>query len=331
MKILFIGGTGNISHSCTQLALKAGHEVWLLRRGNTDLRPLPKGVNTIHGDVRNPQFMQSLCAQWKREGTKFDSITDWVCFTSEQARQDVQDFAPFTNQFVFISSASAYQKPSRVSVITEKVPLENPYWQYSRDKIACENIFFAAHTANIMPVTVVRPSHTFDSYIPAAVGDRAFTVPGRILAGQPVILHGDGTTLWTLTHASDFAKGFVGLLGNSAALGEAFHITSDQALTWREIYTTIALVLERDLHVVYIPSETIARLEPAWGDGLLGDKAWCAVFDNSKVRSLVPDFHARLDFKSAITSTLQWFRENPQYMRIDAEVSGRMDNLINRY
>jgi nucleoside-diphosphate-sugar epimerase len=257
---------------------------------------------------------------------------DWIAYTPDDIERDLALFRGRVKHYVFISSASAYQKPPATHVITESTPLYNPYWTYSRNKIACETRLLEAYREDGFPVTVVRPSLTYDPNLPIAIGGwGCYTLPHRLLNGQPIIVHGDGSSLWVVTHAEDFARGFVGLLGNGQAVGHAFHITSDEVLTWNQIYMTIAEALGVEANIVHIPSDFIARVDPELGAGLLGDKAWSVVFDNSKVKSFVPGFRATIPFREGILRTLAWFDADSQRRRVDASVTAQMDRILAAY
>jgi len=325
MKILFIGGNGNISWNCTIQALKKGYEVWVLNRdsGSVMRRELPKEVHKLKADIGKPNSVLDAL-----KGLKFDVIADFICFVPEQAKQDLELYGKLCEQFIFISTASAYQKPLTAVPITESTPLKNPYWLYSRNKITCEEIFLKEYREKDFPITIVRPSHTYDTIIPAAMGSSGWTNSARMLNNKPVILHGDGTTLWTLTHAEDFAKAFTALLGNTAAIGHAFHITSDEWLTWRQISEGVAKALNAPKpKFVCVPSEKIAEKNPDLGAGLLGDKTWCAIFDNSKIKKFAPGWQAAIPFSEGITRTISWFMENPERRKINAELDGFLDAL----
>ncbi|MDR2580532.1 MAG: NAD-dependent epimerase/dehydratase family protein [Fibromonadaceae bacterium] len=325
MKILFIGGNGNISWNCAQEALKKGYEVWALNRdsGSIMRRELPKEVRKLKADIGDPNSVRDAI-----KGLEFDVIADFICFAPEQAKQGIELYSNICKQFIFISTASAYQKPLTAVPITESTPLKNPYWLYSRNKIACEEIFFEEYRKKDFPITVVRPSHTYDTIIPAAMGSSGWTNSARMLANKPIILHGDGTTLWTLTHAADFARAFVALLGNQAAVGQAFHITSDEWLTWRQISEIVAESLEAPKPIfLCVPSEEIAKKNPDLGAGLLGDKAWCGIFDNSKIKKFVPRWQAAIPFREGIKQTISWFMENPGRRKINAELDAFLDTL----
>lgn len=305
MKVLFIGGTGNISSAVTARAVLSGIELWHLHRGRAALEPLPREVQTLHADIRNlAQAADAL------RGHEWDCVVNWITFTPDQARADMDLFRGRTKQFVFISSASAYQTPPASPFITEETPLDNPFWEYSRNKAACEKLFLAAAD---FPATVVRPSHTYRTVIPTGPGAWDYSVVRRLKAGGPAVIHGDGSSLWVVTHAQDFAKGFVGLLGREDAVGEAFHITSDEVLTWNQIYATIAEVFECEPNVVHIPSDFIAKTDPDFsGPSLLGDKTHSVIFDNSKIKRFVPDFQATISFREGLQMSRDWFDADPK-------------------
>src|SRR6478736_9826108 len=293
MKILFIGGTGIISSACARLAIERGFDVYLLLRGESErARPIPMGAQILRGDIRDYQTAEYALGQHT-----FDAVVDFVAFVPEHIETDLALFRGRTNQYVFISSASAYHKPVARLPITESTPLFNPFWQYSRNKIACEERLMRAYREEGFPITIVRPSHTYDeTLLPFDPHGAGYVVLDRIAKGKPVLVHGDGTSLWVLTHHRDFAKGLVGLLGHPAALGEAFHITSDEAQPWNEVYKAFFRVLGREPKLVHVPSDAIAREHPDWGSGLLGDKSHSVIFDNTKIKRLVPDFVCTLPF-----------------------------------
>ena len=280
MKVLFIGGTGVISSACAELALARGIELYLLNRGES-ARPAPAGARILRADIRDRAGTQAALA-----GLAFDAVVDWVAFTPEHVAADIEIFRGRTAQYVFISSATVYEKPPRRLPITESTPLGNPFWAYAANKVACEELLQQAHRTEGFPVTIVRPSHTYDRTKLPTLG--YYTAIARLRAGKPAVVHGDGTSLWVLTHHRDFAVGFVGLLGNPRAVGEAFHITSDELLTWNQIYTLLARAAGAEPNLVHVPSEVIARFDPELGAGLLGDKAHSVIFDNSKIRELRP-------------------------------------------
>lgn len=310
MKVLFIGGTGNISSAVTELAVKQGIEVWHLNRGKTQSFPSPAGVQNIYADIYNPPEAAAAL-----KGHEWDCVVNWIAFSPAHAQGDIDLFRGKTKQYIFISSASAYQKPPSVPFITEETPLENPFWDYSRDKIACEKLLLGAED---FPVTVVRPSHTYNTIIPVGAGSCDYSVIRRLKAGGPAVIHGDGTSLWVVTHSKDFAKGFVGLMGRADTIGEAFHITTDEVLTWNQIYTTIADVFECEPNFVHMPSDFIAKIDPKFSaPSILGDKMHSVIFDNSKIKRFVPEFKATLSFREGMQITRAWFdadlcRKEPQ-------------------
>jgi nucleoside-diphosphate-sugar epimerase len=325
MNVLFIGGTGNISTAVSKLALAQGIDLHLLTRGRQPVE-IP-GAHHIQGDIHKPAEVRAAL-----KDMTFDAVVDWVAFTPEDVERDQALFADRTAQYIFISSASAYQKPPTHHIVTESTPLHNPYWDYSHNKILCEKRLEAAYRDEGFPVTIVRPSLTYATVFPVAIGGwTCYTFAQRLLTGKPIVVHGDGTSLWTVTHAEDFAKGFVGLLGNPQALGHAFHITSDEVLTWRQIYQTIADALGVELNPVYIPSDFIAQVDPGIGAGLLGDKAWSLVFDNSKIKSFVPTFQATIPFREGIRRTLAWFAEDERRQQVNAATDQAVDALIAAY
>ncbi len=328
MKILFLGGSGVISRAVTELALAAGHELWLLNRGQH--RPV-KGAHTIQADLTDvPGTRAALGAH------TWDVIVQWIAFGPEDIKRDVELFRGKTKQYVFISSASIYQKPPAPPyLITEATPRANPHWEYSRKKIAAELELEAAHRAAPFPYTIVRPSLTYgDDQIPLVLNARQqpWTAIDRMRRGAPLIIPGDGTSLWTITHNSDFAQGLLGLCGHPQAIGEAFHITSDEALTWNQIfhYTAEAAGVASP-NFVHIASDFIIACVPAVQGTLLGDKANSAVFDNTKLKRLVPGFAAQTPFAAGIKRTLAWFEADPARQVVDPELNQRWDKLIAAY
>ena len=282
-KILFVGGTGQISLPCVAQAVRAGHEVSVFNRGQRG-EPLPAGVRVIAGDMKDPSSYAQLGAE------SWDVVAQFMVFTPAQMQQDIATFTGKTGQYIFISSASVYQKSISTYVITEATPAENPYWAYSQDKIACETLLKASG----LPWTNVRPSHTVRSGIPSLLND-GDNAAHRALAGKPLIVAGDGTAPWTLTRSEDFAVPFVGLFGKAAALHEDFHITGDKGFTWDAIYTAIARGMGVTPKLVHVPTETLVRIRPDWAGPLLGDKSWTALFDNSKVKRVAGDFTCATD------------------------------------
>ena len=320
LRVLFIGGSGVISSACSRVAVDSGIELFVLNRGRSSVRPLPPGVNMLRGDIREPGSVRDELGD-----RQFDAVVDWVAFTPEHVRADIELFRGRTGQYVFISSASAYQTPPARMPVTESTPLRNPYWQYSRDKIACEDTLVAAYRAEGFPATIVRPSHTYDRTLVPFHG--GWTVLGRMLAGQPVIVPGDGTSLWTMTHHDDFARAFVPLLGHPRTLGEAIHITSDDVLTWNQIAETLAAALGVTAHLVHVPSDAIAAEDPDWGASLLGDKAHSMVFDNAKVRGIVPGWRAVIPFEQGARQIAEWYQADPARQVTDQALDAVMDKL----
>ncbi len=321
MKVLFIGGTGNISTSCTREALRRGHTVYHLNRGLTAAPE--KGVLTLKADIRNPAEAAKAV-----DGLTFDAVADFIAFVPEHIETDLKIFAGKTGQFLFISSASVYHKPARHHVITESTPAFNPFWKYSENKIACELLLKKEYEERGFPMTVVRPSHTYsDGYIPTPFGT-GFTEAQRILDGREIVVHGDGQSLWTLTHSDDFAKAFTGLLGNPRALGETFHITGDEVLSWENITALIGDALGAAPRVVHVPSDIIARLEPGLGAGLLGDKTYCAVFDNTKIKRAVPGFQASIPFHAGVRRSVAWFMADPKRRAVDPALDKAIDHIL---
>lgn len=322
-KILFIGGTGIISSACTQLAIERGLDLYLLNRGQSS-RPVPAGVTVLHGDIRDPESARQALGDHQ-----FDAVVDWIAFTPEHIETDLALFSGRTKQYIFISSASAYQTPPVALPITESTPLHNPFWEYSRNKIACEERLIKAYREEGFPITIVRPSHTYDKTLLPM--DGGYTVVNRMRQGKKVIVQGDGTSLWTMTHHRDFAKAFVGLLGNNHALGEAFHITSDELLTWNQIFELVADAAGVEAKLVHIPSDFIARFDADWGDGLLGDKMHSMIFDNSKIKRVVPDYVAAIPFAQGIKEVMAWYDEDAARQTVNTAFDQQMDKIIQAY
>jgi nucleoside-diphosphate-sugar epimerase len=320
LRVLFIGGSGLISSACCRLAVQRGLDMYVLNRGATQLRPLPAEVITLQGDVRDPASVREALGD-----LEFDVVVNWVAFTPADVEMDMERFRGRIGQYVFISSASAYQTPPSRVPVTESTPLSNPYWQYSRDKIACEDRLIRAYREEAFPAMIVRPSHTYDrTSVPCHAG---WTLVHRMRRGKEVVVPGDGTSLWTLTHADDFAKGFVPLLGNTRTIGEAFHITSDDVLTWDQITMILAKAAGAQARIVHVPSDAIAAADPIWGDALLGDSAHSMIFDNSKLRSVVPDYVATITLEQAAPEIIAWHDEDQSRQRVDADLDALMDKL----
>jgi nucleoside-diphosphate-sugar epimerase len=323
MKVLFIGGTGIISSACSKLAVEQGIDLYLLNRGKST-RPLPIGAHPMVADIRDPSTITSVL-----KDNKFDAIVDWVAFTPDQVQIDLDLFRGKTAQYIFISSASAYQTPPATLPVTESTILDNPYWLYSRNKIACEELLVQAYRSEKYPVTIVRPSHTYDqTCLPFQGG---WTMMDRMIRGKKVIVHGDGTSLWTLTHHDDFARGFNGLLGNSHAIGETVHITSDEWLNWNQIYELLAQAVGVTPRLVHIPSELINAYDPEWGAGLIGDKTASMIFDNSKIKWLVPGFTARIPFSRGAQEIASWYLADSSRQVIDPSFNQLCDRIIANY
>lgn len=318
--ILYLGGTGTISAACVRRSVALGHEVSVLNRGGAR-RPLPPEVRLIQADIRDPASVRAALA-----GETFDVVAEFLAFTPEHIATDLDLFEGRTRQYVFVSSASAYEKPPRRLPVTESTPLRNPFWQYSRDKIACEDVLVAAHRERGLPVTIVRPSHTYDERLLPTLG--GWTDIARMREGRPVIVHGDGTSLWTITHSDDFAVAFTGLLANPAAIGDAFTITGSHAPTWNQIYGWLADaagVATPDL--VHVASDTIAAFAPDLGPGLIGDKAHSMVFDNAKVTALVPEFRTTITFDEGARRILAFYDAHPDAQRADADLDVVFDRI----
>ena len=330
MKVLFIGGTGLISSACSALALERGVDLFILNRSQSGKYPLPESAHLLRGDVHGDKAeLDRLLA-----GQEFDVVVDWIAFTPEDIERDLQLFSGGTSQFVFISSASAYQKPPSHYLITEETLLENPFWEYSRNKIACEQLLMQAHREKNFPVTIVRPSLTYGpSQIPLCVGSwqHPYTVIDRMKRGRQIIVPGDGTSLWVLTWNEDFAKGFLGLLGNPKAIGEAYHITSDEVLTWNQIYHTVGQALGVELEIVHIPSDLIAAFDPEALGSLIGDKANSSVFDNSKIKKLVPEFNCTVPWAEGVRQAIAWHTADPFRQTIDDTLNNTWDRILSVY
>jgi nucleoside-diphosphate-sugar epimerase len=295
-------------------------ELWLLNRSGGASIP---GCRSLQVDVRSPGAASVLATH------EWDVVVDWIAFDAADVERDIALFSGKTGQYVFISSASCYKKPGPTPLITERTPLENPLWDYSRNKIAAEQTLFRAYRDARFPVTIVRPSHTYRSVLPLSIGGwTEYTTVQRIKQGLPIVVQGDGTALWTLTHADDFARGFFGLMGNQAAIGEDFHITSDEFLTWNEIYQLTAAAVGRTAEIVHVTSDRICELDPEYTGTLLGDKSGSALFDNSKVKRLVPEFRARIPFADGIQRTIAEMEADPARQRVNPETNAFIEQLI---
>ena len=322
LKVLFIGGTGVISAAAAERAVAIGHRVTMLNRGRTSLRAVPDGVELVHADVRDTTSVRTAIGD-----RRFDVVADFIAFTPEQVAADIALFTGRTAQYVFVSSASAYQKPPARLPILESTPLRNPFWQYSRDKIACEDLLVRAYRDDGFPVTIVRPSSTYDRTRILLTG--GWTDIARMRTGRPVVVHGDGTSLWTVTHSSDLAKALVGLFGRPEAIGDSFTITSDEYLPWNTIYQLFAQAAGApDPRLVHIASEAIAAAAPQLGPSLLGDRSHSVIFDNTKVKAIVPDFVCTTPFAAGVRDVISWFDANPGQQIVDDDLDATFDRLI---
>lgn len=324
MKVLFIGGTGIISSACSELAVAKGIDLYHLNRGESSgIRPI-SGVKTIKADIRNLE--ETLAALGDHQ---FDVVVNWITFTTDHLKSDMQIFAGRTKQYVFISTAALYETPPRSLPITEATPLVNPYWEYARNKIAVEDHLRQAYQETGFPYTIVRPSHTYDkTLIPLQGG---ITTLMRMKQGFPVVSHGDGASIWTLTHHKDFAVALVGLLGKQEAIGEAFHITSDEWLSWDNIFKYMGSAMGVEPDLVHIPSDIIARYDKVFAEGLLGDKSHSMIFDNSKIKALVPDFSAKIPFEQGAREIVDWYMADRSRQKVDPQLNDMFDRMIDDY
>jgi nucleoside-diphosphate-sugar epimerase len=330
MRVLFVGGTGLISSACSELAVARGVELFVLNRGVSKKHPVPQGAQLLVADVHgDPATLAALL-----RGQRFDAVVDWIAFTPADVERDIQLFDGRARQFVFISSASVYQKPPGHYLITEDTPLANPYWDYARNKIACEERLMREYRDAGFPVTIVRPSLTYGpSQIPLCVNSwqHPYTVIERMKKGKEVIIPGDGTSLWTLTWNGDFAKGLVGLLGREQAIGHAFHITSDEVLTWNQIYREAGHAIGVEPDLIHVPSDLIAAYDPRTLGSLIGDKANSAVFDNRKIKRFVPDFVASVPWSEGVRRAIAWHEADPARCTVDDEANRLWDTIIAAY
>jgi len=326
VRVLFIGGTGMISSAASLMAIDRGFEVYLLNRGLE--QPELPGARILTADVHRREDVHAALS-----GLEFDAVIDWIAYTPDDVERDLELFgADRVGHYVFISSASVYEKPPSHYLVSESTPLSNPYWEYARNKIACEERLLKAHAHERFPVTIVRPSMTYDHNLPIALGGwGTYTLAERLLAGREIIVHGDGSSLWVVTHAEDLARGLLGLLGNPLAVGESFHITADEVLTWDQIYREIAEALGVEPRIVHIPSDFIASVAPQMAGSLLGDKTWSVVFDNTKIKSFVPGFEAAIPLRDGIRRTLTWFAAEERRRNVDAAVNAEMDHILASY
>ena len=328
MKVLFIGGTGTISSAISALAIEKGMDLYLLNRGN-HATFMPENAKVITADINDEDIVLKCL-----EGFSFDVVVDFIAFDTGHIERDYRLFKDKTKQYIFISSASAYQKPLSSPFITESTPLSNPYWKYSRNKIACEELLMEKYRSKGFPITIVRPSHTYgNTSVPTALhgNNGSFSVIERIQKGKKVIVHGDGSTLWTLTYNKDFAKAFIGIMGNAHALGEAYHITSDESLTWNQIYEIIGAALGVQPKIVHIPSDVLSILSEKFDGGLLGDKTNTVIFDNAKIKKAVPNFTATTRFDQGVRLALDYIYSHKECQKEDPEFDAWCDEVIEIY
>lgn len=324
MKVLFIGGTGTISSASSRLAIDKGIDLYHLNRGISSSRRLVEGVTTLKADIHKPvECIEAL------GNHHFDVVVNWIVFEPEQIKRDIELFSSRCDQYIFISSASAYETPPSRVPVTEETPLYNPFWKYSRNKIACEELLRKAGKEQGFPFTIVRPSHTYDKTLVPLEG--GYTVLDRMKKGKEIIIHGDGSSLWTLTHHKDFAKGLVGLLGNKKALREAFHICSDEWLSWDNIARILARHMAVEPKIVHVPSHVIARYNAEVGCSLLGDKTHSMLFDSSKVRKLVPEFICTIPFEEGAKEIIDWYNEDTSRQQCSEETNFWMDRILREY
>lgn len=328
MKILFLGGYGNISWHCTQKALELGHEVYLLNRSRTikSRREIHKGVKLILCDIRDIEQTHKVL-----EGLEFDVVCDFICYHAEEAKDAIKLFKNKTKQYIVVSSGANYNRIGAKYPLKEDVPQFNN-WIYAKNKIEMEQVFLAEHKDSGFPVTIVRPGQTYDTLIPDAVGNADWTVAQRIIDGKSIIIFGDGTTLWTLTHSIDFANAFVQLFGNPKTIGEAYHITSDEWLTWNEITSLTAIALGVDNpKVVYVPTSCIEKINPNLACGIAGHKMYCDIYDNSKIKSVAKGWSAKIKFEDGIKQSIAWLQEDSNRRRINKDLDKVIDELCERY
>ena len=328
MKALFIGGTGIISTAVSKLAVEQGWELSLLNRG-TKSQWTPEGAEVIQADIRNPAEAEKAL-----KGRSFDVVADWIGFLPEHAETDIRLFTGRTAQYMYISSAAAYQKPPSHYIVDESTPLHNPYWQYARDKAACEELLNRAYREDGFPITVIRPSLTYGlTMIPYLMNSwcKPYTLIRRLRQGKKIIVPGDGTSLWTMTHSTDFARGFVGLMGNRRAVGQAFNIMSDEVQDWNRILEAIADAAGAKADAVHIATDYIVGKEPTLTGTLLGDKSQSAVFDCSKLKAFVPGFEATMPFAEGVRISVEYFDSHPEMQAVDEEYDAMVDRIIEDY
>lgn len=326
LQVLFVGGTGTISASCARSAVARGMDVTVLNRARSEVRPLPPEVERLMGDAKDPLSLRAAIG-----ARDFDVVVNFLCYSAADARSALGTFRGRTGHYLHISTAMVYQKPPRGMPYRESTERRNPFSQYALGKIAAEDVLTEAYASESFPVTIVRPSHTYDEAQPPVPGD--WTVIDRLARGDEIVVPGDGTSLWTLTHALDFAQGLLGLFGNSAALGEAFHITSDDVYTWDEIYELLASSLGVGLRIVHVPSEFFPLAAPDWGwtTGVLGDLRYSVLLDNSKIRRYVPSFEPAVSFRDAVFEFARWRQAHPVETAPDPATDRIMDRLVTGY
>ncbi|MBX3100591.1 MAG: NAD-dependent epimerase/dehydratase family protein [Salinibacterium sp.] len=322
-RMLFIGGNGTISSAVSALAVERGVDLTLLNRGTSTSRPPLEGTRHLVGDASDSDSVRSAVGK-----LEFDVVVNFRSFLPSQVEADVDIFTGKAGQYVYISSASAYQKPVARLPITESTPLRNPFWEYSRNKIASEDILVAAYRQHGFPMTIVRPSHTYD--MRSMPFDGGWTIIDRMRRGKPIVVAGDGTSLWVLTHHQDFARAFIELLGNQQTIGDAFHITSDEVLTWNDIARTLARAAGVEADIVHVASETIAEAIPPWGPYLIGDKANSVIFDNSKIKAIAPGWRATTPFWRGAQQIIEWHDEDPARRAVDPALDATLDGLARR-
>lgn len=325
MKILIIGGTGTISTEVVKKSIEMGYDVTILNRGYHN-QDIPKEVKVVVGDINNEPLMNELL-----KGSFFDVVVEFVAFKRHQVERDIRLFTGKTKQYIFISSASAYQKPVVDYPITEETPLDNPYWEYSRDKIACEEFL---RSVDKLAVTIVRPSHTFDARMIMAPVTRwqfEYAHLKRLKEGKPVIIPGDGTNVWTITHASDFANSFVYLFGNDLAYNEVFHITSEILYTWDMLTKITAKAMGVEAKIIHIPSDFIIANIPELEGSLLGDKSWSAIFDNSKIKSISKEYSSKIRYEDVVNDVIEYYEKHPEKQLVSLDFEEAYDQVITRY
>jgi nucleoside-diphosphate-sugar epimerase len=323
MKVLFVGGTGVISTSCSELCIKHGIDLYLLNRGMSP-RISPEGAKILRGDMQDVAHIKRILS-----GHTFDVVVNWIALEKKDVERDYELFRDHTAQYVFISSASVYHKPIIKLPITEDTPLYNPGWEYAQAKIDCENYLMHLFRQNNFPMTIVRPSHTYDQTRSPIRLD--YTFLHRLKRGKKILIQDDGTSPWTLTHARDFAKGFIGLLGNIKSLGEAYHITSDEVLTWNQIAHILADQAHCEARIAYIPAEFVIRYDAGWGKNLTWDKRYPGVFDNSKIKTIMPDFKATIPFEQGAKEIVDWYNSHPEYQIVNQNFDMMVDRIIKDY